>query len=75
MNTPPQCGVIKPPKTDIYSEAPHLRRRRHDAGLTLQDPAAAINTQPSRISALERGDQHNLDLATRYQHWLTHNAA
>ena len=25
MNTPAQCGVIKPPKTDIYSEAPHLR--------------------------------------------------
>ena len=23
MNTPAQCGVIKPPKTDIYSEAPH----------------------------------------------------
>ena len=25
MNTPAQCGAIKPPKTDIYSEAPHLR--------------------------------------------------
>ena len=25
MNTPAQCGVIKPPKTDIYSEAPYLR--------------------------------------------------
>ena len=25
MNTPAQCGVIKPPKTDIYSEAPHWR--------------------------------------------------
>ena len=23
MNTPAQCGVIKPPKTDIHSEAPH----------------------------------------------------
>ena len=23
MNTPAQCGVIKPPKTDIYSETPH----------------------------------------------------
>ncbi len=23
MNTPAQCGAIKPPKTDIYSEAPH----------------------------------------------------
>ena len=22
MNTPAQCGVIKPPKTHIYSEAP-----------------------------------------------------
>ena len=26
MNTPAQCGVIKPPKTDIYSEAPHTAR-------------------------------------------------
>ena len=25
MNTPAQCGVIKPPKTDIYSEAPHFK--------------------------------------------------
>ena len=25
MNTPAQCGVIKPPKTDIYSEAPYIR--------------------------------------------------
>ena len=25
MNTPAQCGVIKPPKTDIYSEAPQVR--------------------------------------------------
>ena len=24
MNTPAQCGVIKPPKTDIYSETPHV---------------------------------------------------
>ena len=24
MNTPAQCGVIKPPKTDIYSEAPQM---------------------------------------------------
>ena len=23
MNTPAQCGAIKPPKPDIYSEAPH----------------------------------------------------
>ena len=25
MNTPAQCGVIKPPKADIYSEAPHSK--------------------------------------------------
>ena len=24
MNTPAQCGAIKPPKTDIYSEAPQV---------------------------------------------------
>ena len=24
MNTPAHCGAIKPPKPDIYSEAPHL---------------------------------------------------
>ena len=24
MNTPAQCGAIKPPKTDIYSEAPQF---------------------------------------------------
>ena len=31
MNTPAQCGVIKPPKTDIYSEAPQ------DSALTVLD--------------------------------------
>ena len=25
MNTPAQCGVIKPLKTDIYSEAPQVK--------------------------------------------------
>ena len=30
----------------------HLRQRRHNAGITLQHAAAAINTQPSHISAL-----------------------
>ena len=27
MNTPAQCGAIKPSKTDIYSEAPQVVRR------------------------------------------------
>ena len=30
MNTPAQCGAIKPPKTDIYSEAPHSPKSRLD---------------------------------------------
>ena len=25
MNTPAQCGAIKPPKPDIYSEAPYTQ--------------------------------------------------
>ena len=31
-NTPAQCGVIKPPKTDIYSEAPHAGLSRCPSG-------------------------------------------
>ena len=49
MNTPAQCGAIKPPKTDIYSEAPHAidaaaATLRNDPYLNLphddSDPAA-----------------------------------
>ena len=49
----------------------HLRQRRHNASITLQHAAGAINAQPSQISALERGTRHNGDLATRYHDWLT----
>lgn len=48
-----------------------LRRQRTHNGLTLTDAARATNTTPTRISALERGQHHNSDLAQRYQHYLT----
>ena len=43
-----------------------LRRCRTRAGLTLTDIAQALNTQPTRISQLERGLHHNSELAERY---------
>ena len=42
MNTPAQCGVIKPPKTDIYSEAPHASTPRRRRASTI----ACVNTLP-----------------------------
>ena len=41
MNTPAQCGVIKPPKTDIYSEAPYRGVAANHLWLTTR--AAAVN--------------------------------
>ena len=40
MNTPAQCGVIKPPKTDIYSEAPH---HEPPGGPTTRAPTPTTN--------------------------------
>ena len=42
-----------------------LRTRRLDVTVIAQ----AVGTQPSRVSALEHGRDHN-HLATRYQDWL-----
>ena len=53
----------------------HLRHLRHTADVTITDAAQAINAHTNRLSELERGTRHNHDLAIRYQHWLTHNAA
>ena len=52
-----------------------LRQQRHQAKITLTTAAQALDTHPGRISALERGNHHNSDLATRYQNWLTQHAA
>ena len=52
-----------------------LRQQRHQAHITLTTAATALGTHPTRISALERGAQHNHPLATRYQNWLTQQTA
>ena len=41
MNTPAQCGVIKPPKADIYSEAPH------SGGANARAPSLQHTTAPA----------------------------
>ena len=53
MNTPAQCGVIKPPKTDIYSEAPHStptppasQHSNEASTTTATSPNATNNTSP-----------------------------
>lgn len=48
-----------------------LRRERTRHHLTIIATAQALNTHPSRISALERGLCHNRELADRYQRHLT----
>ncbi len=60
------------------SAVPHgadLCQQRHQANIALTTAAQALDTHPSRISALERSTHHNHDLATRYQNWLTGHAA
>ncbi|WP_116999733.1 IS110 family transposase [Desertimonas flava] len=47
-----------------------LRTARNTAGISLAVVAEQLGTWPTRISQLERGLQHDLDLATRYQTWL-----
>ncbi len=49
-----------------------LRQQRNAVRASLQTAAQALDTWPIRISRLERGLDHNTDLATRYQQWL-HN--
>ena len=50
MNTPAQCGAIKPPKTDIYSEAPH--NIGHWTALLAGAPPATNHSRRTRLVAL-----------------------
>ena len=59
--------LTNPPPTPHCAR---LRARRQDADITISQAAQALRTQPSRISALEAGLDHNHHLATRYQRWL-----
>jgi transposase len=47
-----------------------LRQARLDADISLATAAKALGTWPTRISELERGLDHNTDLAHRYHAWL-----
>lgn len=47
-----------------------LRVTRTDAKVTLATAATALGTTGTTISRLERGLQHNAELARRYEEWL-----
>ena len=65
--------LTNPPPTPNFAR---LRDQRQHAGITISQAAQALQTHPSRISALELGRDHNHQRATRYQRWLhTHEAA
>ena len=65
MNTPAQCGVIKPPKTDIYSEAPQPRptspresakakpHEKPDAASSATSPASSTDSSNTPPQALD----------------------
>jgi transposase len=52
-----------------------LRERRTRAGISLATAATALNTQPARLSEIERNTRPLHDLEHRYRLWLDHNAA
>ena len=59
--------LTNPPPTPNCAR---LRTRRLKAGVTISQAAQALRTHTARISELERGRNHNHQLATRYQTWL-----
>ena len=64
--------LTNPPPTPNCAR---LRTRRQEAGITVTQAARALETHPTRTSALELGRDHNHQRATRYQRWLrTHEA-
>ena len=48
-----------------------LRCLRQKHRITLTQAATALQSHPTHISQLERSQNHNHELATRYHHWLT----
>jgi transposase len=55
---------------DIVPVGMLLRVTRTDAKVTLATAATAMGTTGTTISRLERGIQHNAELARRYETWL-----
>ena len=60
--------LTNPPPTPSGAD---LRCLRRNAQTTLAQAATALHSHATRISRLERGLDHNHQLATRYHHWLT----
>jgi len=65
--------VITNPPTDIPNGT-HLREIRTRQQISLTTVASALDTAPIRLSRLERGLDHDNDLAKRAHQWLTPNA-
>jgi len=64
--------LVDPPEVRDGTE---LRSARNSLGLSLAQVAPQLGTWPIRISRLERGIDHNNDLANRYHQWLQQQAA
>ena len=65
--------ITNPPPTPNCAK---LRTLRQQGGITITQAAHALRTHPARISEIERGRDHNHQLATRYHNWLrTHQPA
>ena len=60
--------LTNPPPTPPGAALRCLRQNRQKS---LAQAAAALHTHPNRLSQLERGLDHNHQLATRYHQWLT----
>lgn len=52
-----------------------LRNLRHQRGITLQQAANHLDTWPTSISRLERGQRNDHRLAKQYRDWLTQQPA
>ena len=60
MNTPAQCGAIKPPQTDIYSEAPHGHTKvlgYHPLVAVRSDTGEVLHSR-MRSGSSQRGNVH-----------------
>lgn len=64
--------LTAPPTVPVGAD---LRAARTTASISLATAATALDTQPTRISELERGLHHNAELAFRYHDWLTTRSA
>lgn len=60
--------IVRPKPVPVIDD---LRPLRHERGLSLEAAAQALQSWPSAISRLERGQRRDDDFANRYRDWLT----